>query len=303
MTLRAIIISFLIALVANEVTGFSPWAARRLVAWAAKRTHGSTDAASVRAEEWAALVDARPGNLFKLFTAFSFVLGAVAQSSRNTATRAVAQGGVLLADLIALPFRSAVAARAREEGRMATAELWTAAGVPLVQSLSRLVGAPTTQERNNELERMMQLAVSAARARRVTGRDDGAAIRAVYYELTKDSLVCRYWDGRPIPPRSEFAERRSRNDDEVVRLAHGDDSLLVPDIDTSPPARFAGHISREYRSFALVPVKFDRNAYGVLGVDSDVANSLTEADVRYVAFIAGLLATGYAATRGQTRQR
>ena len=63
----------------------SPWAARKLVRWSAHLRYTDPERASVRAEELAALIEKRPGNLFKLITATLFAVTAI----RVAATRRV----------------------------------------------------------------------------------------------------------------------------------------------------------------------------------------------------------------------
>ncbi|RAO39730.1 hypothetical protein PSN13_00755 [Micromonospora saelicesensis] len=62
----------------NEASDISPWLARRLVAWAAFRRYSDPQWASTRAQEFIALIDERPGKLFKLLTALGFAASAQA---------------------------------------------------------------------------------------------------------------------------------------------------------------------------------------------------------------------------------
>jgi DNA-binding transcriptional MerR regulator len=65
-------------LLINECCDISPWLAVRLMRWAARlRYRGATERATVRSEELAALIQDRPGNLFKLLTAIGFTLHTV----------------------------------------------------------------------------------------------------------------------------------------------------------------------------------------------------------------------------------
>ncbi|MGW3650014.1 hypothetical protein [Streptomyces sp. NPDC000878] len=85
--LTEIVIATVVALLTNEFCDVSPWIAKRLVGWAARRSYRDPARAEVRAEEWAALIDERPGKLFKLFTATGFFLGALAASTKRSTTR------------------------------------------------------------------------------------------------------------------------------------------------------------------------------------------------------------------------
>lgn len=61
----------------NECCDLSPWAARKMVMWAARRRYADNpERAEIRSLELAALIDTRPGKIFKLLTACGFV-GAV----------------------------------------------------------------------------------------------------------------------------------------------------------------------------------------------------------------------------------
>jgi hypothetical protein len=65
----------ILGLLVNETTDICPWIAVRLVRWAARlRYPHAPERAATRSEELAALVNDRPGKLFKLFTALGFVL-------------------------------------------------------------------------------------------------------------------------------------------------------------------------------------------------------------------------------------
>lgn len=62
-------------LVINECCDVSPWAARKLAVRAARvRHHTDPGRAAVRSEEWAAIIEDRPGKLFKLTTALCLAM-------------------------------------------------------------------------------------------------------------------------------------------------------------------------------------------------------------------------------------
>jgi lipopolysaccharide/colanic/teichoic acid biosynthesis glycosyltransferase len=65
-------------LLVNEATDVCPWLALRLVRWAARlRYPHAPERAAIRAVEHAAVINDRPGKLFKLFTALGFALHAL----------------------------------------------------------------------------------------------------------------------------------------------------------------------------------------------------------------------------------
>jgi DNA-binding transcriptional MerR regulator len=73
-------------LLVNEYCDISPWVAVRLVRWAARlRYRGDPERAKVRGVEWAALIQERPGNLFKLLTALGFTLHALLVAALRSA--------------------------------------------------------------------------------------------------------------------------------------------------------------------------------------------------------------------------
>lgn len=77
MTIDQILITIIVSLAVNECCDVSPWAARKLVRWAARRRYAPPSRAEVRAEELAALINDRPGRLFKLITALGFAAAAI----------------------------------------------------------------------------------------------------------------------------------------------------------------------------------------------------------------------------------
>jgi RNA polymerase sigma factor (sigma-70 family) len=71
--ITAVALGILTSLIAGEITSVSPWCAKKLARWAALRRYADNpERAEIRAEELAALVEIRPGNLLKLMTALGF---------------------------------------------------------------------------------------------------------------------------------------------------------------------------------------------------------------------------------------
>lgn len=88
MTTRDTLLTIVLGLLVNECFEVSPWAARRLIRWAARCRYANPARAHVRAEELTALIDTRPGKLFKLGTALAFVVTAIAiRSGQSTRQR------------------------------------------------------------------------------------------------------------------------------------------------------------------------------------------------------------------------
>jgi membrane protein YdbS with pleckstrin-like domain len=67
-----VLIGVVLGLVVNEATDVSPWLGRALVGWSARLRYGDSDEGRVRGEELRALINVRPGKLFKLLTGAGF---------------------------------------------------------------------------------------------------------------------------------------------------------------------------------------------------------------------------------------
>ncbi|GAA2128866.1 C-terminal helicase domain-containing protein [Actinomadura napierensis] len=134
--------AILSGLAINECCEISPWAARKLVHWSARRCYVDPVRAEVRAEELAALIDDRPGKLFKLITALGFVTGAIMSAVR----RAVARNAPRIADLTKKLVR---------RGRAPLAPLLTGRAVVLLDTSTHGVRAYDARRANgfvNDLE-------------------------------------------------------------------------------------------------------------------------------------------------------
>ncbi|MGW6499351.1 hypothetical protein [Nonomuraea angiospora] len=67
-----IFLGVMLGLLVNETCDVSPWVARKLVHWAANLQYRDAHRAAIRSEELTALINDRPGKLFKLVTALAF---------------------------------------------------------------------------------------------------------------------------------------------------------------------------------------------------------------------------------------
>jgi len=65
-----------VGLVVNEFCDVSPWLARKIARWSAFHRYSDPARAAARAEELAAVINDRPGKLFKLITACGFAAAA-----------------------------------------------------------------------------------------------------------------------------------------------------------------------------------------------------------------------------------
>jgi membrane protein YdbS with pleckstrin-like domain len=82
-----ITLAVVLGLIVNEFSDVSPWLARRLVAWSARQRYGDTARAEIRAEELGAVINDRPGKLFKLGTGVRFASAALAVRVRRLVSR------------------------------------------------------------------------------------------------------------------------------------------------------------------------------------------------------------------------
>jgi mycothiol system anti-sigma-R factor len=98
--IAVIVVSIICGVVANEVCEFSPWCARKIVHWSAFVRYADQGRAEMRAEELTALINDRPGNLFKLGTAACFAVSAVIVSTRRAVAREVERGRSLVLPVV-----------------------------------------------------------------------------------------------------------------------------------------------------------------------------------------------------------
>jgi Sigma-70 region 2 len=142
-----IVVTAVMGLAVNESCEISPWAARKLVIWSAHRRYaGNPERTEIRAAELAALIDARPGKLFKLLTACGFAAAAfcsqlmallrrTAKADSGTADAAIQERAVAAFDAAAAMDVALAVHRAAEGDQQAWE--W------LVDRYSRLVWAMT----------------------------------------------------------------------------------------------------------------------------------------------------------------
>jgi hypothetical protein len=106
------------ALAVNECCDLSPWAARKIARWSAHLRYTDSDRAETRAEELAAVIDDRPGKLFKLITALCLAGAAIRAWIVRAAIRAWAARATADVSLISITpagqvtLRKAIAASA-----------------------------------------------------------------------------------------------------------------------------------------------------------------------------------------------
>jgi signal transduction protein with GAF and PtsI domain len=121
-------------------------------------------------------------------------------------------------------------------------------------------------------------------------------VEPVIYLFTSDRVLSRlYEEGRQgRVARRMFVEGRTDNETEVIRVARGEDSLLVADIKDTPPKHYADYAGREYQCFLMVPIRTNKRSYGFLAVDSDRPYTLTKVDIGFATLMAYLLGSALA---------
>ncbi|MBB5868997.1 GAF domain-containing protein [Allocatelliglobosispora scoriae] len=122
-----------------------------------------------------------------------------------------------------------------------------------------------------------------------------AEIRCTYYELVgKEQLRRRHFGGRADVPRRDFKAERSLHDQEAIRLALDERSLLVNDLHTAPPPHFEDSLGRPYRSLVAVPVRAGGTSYGLLVLDAAAPGTFGPIDLGQLQLMANLLGAGLA---------
>ncbi|WP_433263048.1 hypothetical protein ACQPWR_24915 [Micromonospora vinacea] len=91
MSKTEIFASVILGFLVNETCDLSPWLARRLVRWAARQWTEDETLVEVYAEDWSAIIDERPGKVFKLATALNFASGAASRATRIRFERLVSR--------------------------------------------------------------------------------------------------------------------------------------------------------------------------------------------------------------------
>jgi hypothetical protein len=182
--------------------------------------------------------------------------------------------------------------------RLATASALNVAGAPLVTQLGNVISAKTPKDRQLALDVLISRVVDVAQHVSGQATSTQGNTRCTYYELAGDRLERRYTAGEGSTfARRFFQAGGSSHEDEVIRLARSDSSLLVHDVDHSAPPYFADYRGRSYKSFIAVPVRAGQESLGLLIVDSDQPYSLTDVDRGYMILLAGIIAAGLAHDR------
>jgi GAF domain-containing protein len=209
----------------------------------------------------------------------------------------VAAGAVLTGLSVGLPLyaarrASAQAATAARIAEDAAARMHLVLGDAL-EPLTYLIGRITDRPRFSRSRELMELqgqakAVVLSAAAEVLGAE---RLRSCYFALTEDRpprLVPAGFHGRAEAPRTTFVGGTPVGDYALDLLARRED-LFCPDVRASPLPEWqpGGHA---YRTFLVVPVATEAQAFGILTIDGLQVGDLTENDVAVVRVFARLLA-------------
>ncbi|MFB9356761.1 SsgA family sporulation/cell division regulator [Actinoplanes nipponensis] len=131
--------TILLGLAINEMCDISPWMAKQVVAVAARLNYIDHELRAIRGEEWAGLLDERPGKLFKLATALGFLAAAFGSRMRRRTilTRA------LLADARRAAIDIAASRKRRSSGITMAIRNWTMKNDGLSPGFMTLTYTPT----------------------------------------------------------------------------------------------------------------------------------------------------------------
>jgi GAF domain-containing protein len=172
------------------------------------------------------------------------------------------------------------------------------AGQPLVRSLTDVASARSFEERQTAVWALLARTVGIAAAQCGHDTQEKCATRSVFYQFVDDNHLKRVvFEGRQGDPRPCFCGDRSDNDRAALDLAKGEAAAHVPDVDQAPPP--FDPRGRRYKTFIGAPVRAGGRSYGILFVDSDKAQTLTEVDTGYVILLAGVLATALSLVDGR----
>jgi hypothetical protein len=193
--------------------------------------------------------------------------------------------------------RDRVATTAREEAIRSKTDLATVlndAGQPLVVALGSVTATRSVEDARREVAVLVDRAVSLAQT--ALGRSSSSRTRATFYRIEGNRLVRKSYHGWTgcEAPRRDFVGGRSDHENEAIRIARGENALLVKDLPNHPPPHFADATGRPYQSFVSVPVRAGNISLGLLTADADRAYALTEIEEGFMILIAGALGAGVA---------
>jgi GAF domain-containing protein len=169
-------------------------------------------------------------------------------------------------------------------------------GLPLVTALGSVNSAQSLDDATASISVLIDSSVSLAQTQLGHQGDVPCRIRAAYYEFDGDKLTrnnYHTWAGAK-PPRIDFDTGRSDHDNDVIKLARGEEVRFIRNLKNEPLPFCSDSDKRSYKSFISVPVRAGKKSFGLLTADSDTAYTLTNADQGFLILVAGILAAGLA---------
>jgi hypothetical protein len=171
---------------------------------------------------------------------------------------------------------------------------------PLVAALARVSSAIDLREKQSAIKVLLGQALATLRGQCGCGTRE--SYRSCFYLLDGERLVRVMYEGRPgeAAPRTTFDplddhdQERQADARNAVKLARGENALLVGDLHVEAPSFMARPKERGYRTMLSVPVNAESLRFGLLSVDSPEQGTLKDIDRRYIMLIAGVLAAGLA---------
>jgi hypothetical protein len=181
------------------------------------------------------------------------------------------------------------------KAKTALAMALSGAGQPLIAALSEVTAADTLATTQSAMRTLINRVVGVAQEESGAYGEDECHTRAALYQFVGDDLELTYNEGRHGDrPRRYFRAAGPAHDVEAIRVANGDNGLVVDDLENNPPPHFIDPRGRNYKSFIAVPVRVHGKSFGMLVVDSDKPFSLGNVDRGYLVLLSGILATGLA---------
>jgi hypothetical protein len=191
---------------------------------------------------------------------------------------------------IATELSTCLTAQAEIERRTEVERRLAASSEKIWLALDEMIARPKVTSSPRELRQLASLVLMAAKDGSGKFYSEGCSTRSVLYSLSRDGTTLkRYdhegWEGRADEPRMNFEDKEEDKDREAVRIARGNEAVLVGYIDDP---------DRSYKCLAAVPVRVGGTSFGLLAVDSDKPLSLVELDLQYLITIARYLAAALA---------
>jgi hypothetical protein len=166
-----------------------------------------------------------------------------------------------------------------------------------VTLLDGVVNAHTKQVRDNLQRAMVEVTINFASV--YLGADRTRACFFEYEAGPPRRLKCVSSTGRDDEPRTEFVDGTDEGKHIFAVLESKTGTILWPDVVEKPPPGASD--STTYKTFISARVASGTTLYGMLGVDSPEAGTLTVSDEIFVGIIAHMLGIARAAGVKQGR--